>query len=57
MILPRPPPPLGEYTFNFFEAFTAATVIYVAVAMAANRVMAWVERRVAVPGYTAGGGR
>jgi len=48
---------LGEYTFNFFEAFTAATVIYVAVAMAANRVMAWVERRVAVPGYTAGGGR
>jgi glutamate/aspartate transport system permease protein len=48
---------LGEYTFSFFEAFTAATVIYVAVAMAANRVMAWVERRVAVPGYTAGGGR
>jgi glutamate/aspartate transport system permease protein len=48
---------LGEYTFNFFEAFTAATVIYVVVAMTVNRAMAWVERRVAVPGYIAGGGR
>ena len=46
---------IGEYTFNFFEAFTAATVIYIAIAMTANRVMAWVERRTAVPGYIAGG--
>ncbi|MGA8053638.1 MAG: amino acid ABC transporter permease [Burkholderiales bacterium] len=46
---------IGEYTFNFFEAFTAATIIYVAIAMSANRVMAWVERRVAVPGYIGGG--
>jgi glutamate/aspartate transport system permease protein len=46
---------IGEYTFNFFEAFSAATVIYIAVAMTANRVMAWVERRAAVPGYIAGG--
>jgi glutamate/aspartate transport system permease protein len=46
---------IGEYTFNFFEAFTAATIIYVVIAMTANRVMAWVERRVAVPGYIAGG--
>jgi glutamate/aspartate transport system permease protein len=42
---------LGEFTFNFFEAFSVATVIYIAIAMTANRVMAFVERRVAVPGY------
>jgi len=46
---------MGEYTFNFFEAFTAATVIYIVIAMTANRVMAVVERRTAVPGYIAGG--
>lgn len=46
---------IGEYTFNFFEAFTAATVIYVAIAMTANRVMALIERRVAVPGFIAAG--
>jgi glutamate/aspartate transport system permease protein len=46
---------IGEYTFNFFEAFTAATIIYIVIAMTANRVMAWVERRAAVPGYIAGG--
>jgi glutamate/aspartate transport system permease protein len=42
---------IGEYTFNFFEAFSAATAIYILIAMTANRVMAWVERRTAVPGY------
>ncbi len=46
---------MGEYTFNFFEAFSAATIIYIIIAMTANRVMAYVERRVAVPGYIAGG--
>jgi glutamate/aspartate transport system permease protein len=46
---------MGEYTFNFFEAFTAATLIYIVISMAANRVMALVERRTAVPGYIAGG--
>lgn len=48
---------LGEYTFNFFEAFTAATLIYITIAMTANRVMALVEKRVAVPGFIAGGGK
>ena len=48
---------LGEYTFNFFEAFTAATVIYLVIAMTANRVMAVIERRTAVPGYIAGRGK
>jgi glutamate/aspartate transport system permease protein len=48
---------LGEYTFNFFEAFTAATLVYITIAMTANRVMAVVERRVAVPGFIAAGGK
>ena len=48
---------LGEYTFNFFEAFTAATLIYIVIAMTANRVMAVIERRTAVPGYIAGGAK
>lgn len=48
---------MGEYTFNFFEAFTAATVIYIVVSMTANRVLAHVERRTAVPGFIAGSAR
>jgi glutamate/aspartate transport system permease protein len=48
---------MGEYTFHFFEAFTAATLVYVVIAMTANRVMAVVERRVAVPGMIVGGGK
>jgi glutamate/aspartate transport system permease protein len=47
---------LGEYTFSFFEAFTAATLVYVIISMSANRVMAVVERRVAVPGLITAGG-
>ena len=45
---------MGEMTFRYFEAFAAATLVYVTIAMTANRVMAWVERRVAVPGYISG---
>ena len=48
---------LGEYTFNFFEAFSAATVIYLVIAMTANRLMAVIERRAAVPGYITGGAK
>jgi glutamate/aspartate transport system permease protein len=47
---------IGEYTFSFFEAFTAATLVYVIISMSANRVMAVVERRVAVPGLITAGG-
>ncbi len=36
-------------------AFGAATVLYVAVAFSINRIMAWVERATAVPGYMGGG--
>ncbi|RZI39874.1 amino acid ABC transporter permease [Herbaspirillum sp. HC18] len=46
---------MGEMTFRYFEAFAAATLIYVVIAMTANRIMAFIERRVAVPGYIAGG--
>lgn len=46
---------MAETTFRYFEVFAAATVIYIVIAMSANRVMALIERRVAVPGYIAGG--
>ena len=46
---------MAEMTFRYFEAFTAATLIYMVIAMSANRVMAVIERRVAVPGYITGG--
>jgi glutamate/aspartate transport system permease protein len=46
---------MGENTFRYFEAFAAATLIYIVIAMTANRVMAYVEKRVAVPGYITGG--
>ncbi|MCX7141167.1 MAG: amino acid ABC transporter permease [Proteobacteria bacterium] len=46
---------MGEMTFRYFEAFAAATLVYVVIAMSANRVMALIERRVAVPGYITGG--
>ena len=38
-------------------SFTAATLIYIAISMTANRIMAFVEKKVAVPGYIAGGGK
>jgi glutamate/aspartate transport system permease protein len=46
---------MAEMTFRYYEAFAAATLIYMVIALAANRVMAFIERRVAVPGYITGG--
>jgi glutamate/aspartate transport system permease protein len=46
---------MGEYTFHFFEAFSAATLVYVVISLIANRVMAVIEHRVAVPGFIVGG--
>jgi glutamate/aspartate transport system permease protein len=46
---------MAEMTFRYFEAFAAATLIYMVIAFSANRVMAFIERRVAVPGYITGG--
>ena len=45
---------MGELTFRYFEAFATATFAYVIIAMFANRVMAFIERRVAIPGYISG---
>jgi glutamate/aspartate transport system permease protein len=46
---------MGELTFRYFEAFAAATLVYVVIAMLANRVMAYIERRIAIPGFISGG--
>lgn len=42
---------IAEYTFQGFEAFTAATVIYVCIALIATVVMQLLERRTRIPGY------
>lgn len=46
---------MGEMTFRYFEAFAAATVLYLLAAFAANRVMVAIEKRIAIPGRNAGG--
>lgn len=46
---------MGEMTFAFLEAYIAATVLYVIVAMSVNRVMTYIENKVSVPGYISGG--
>ena len=47
---------ISEYTFKTFEAFTAATLIYIVITMTVILLMRALERRVAVPGYIAQGG-
>ena len=47
---------MQEFTFQVFEAFTAATVIYILVTLIVVFVMRWVEKRVAVPGLISAGG-
>ena len=42
---------MQEFSFQVFEAFTAATIIYIAINMVVTFAMHLVERRVAVPGY------
>lgn len=46
---------MQEYTFQVFEAFAAATLIYLMVNLVVVQGMRWLERRVAVPGLIAGG--
>ncbi len=45
---------MQEYSFQTFEAFTAATLLYLILNLSITAVMRFVERRVAVPGYIAG---
>ena len=42
---------IAEYTFHSFEAYTAATVIYVLIALTATVVMTLLERHTRIPGY------
>ncbi len=51
---------MQEFSFQVFEAFTAATIIYILVNVLVVFLMRWIEKRVAVPGFissaTSGGG-
>jgi glutamate/aspartate transport system permease protein len=42
---------MQEFTFQVFEAFTAATVIYIVVNLITVNLMRWLEQRIAVPGF------
>jgi len=42
---------MQEFTFQVFEAFTAATVIYIVINIVVTVAMRLLERRLAVPGY------
>lgn len=42
---------IAEYTFQGFEAFTAATVIYVCIALIATILMQVLEKYTRIPGY------
>lgn len=45
---------ITEYTFQGFEAFTAATVIYILITMTVTAGMSVVERRSRMPGFITG---
>lgn len=50
---------MQEFSFQVFEAFTAATIIYIVVNVVVVFLMRWIEKRVAVPGFitsSSGGG-
>ena len=51
---------MQEFSFQVFEAFTAATLIYIALNIVVVLLMRWLERHFSVPGYIgparAGGG-
>lgn len=44
---------MGENTFQFFAAYCWATFLYIVISLAVNRIMAFLERRTAVPGFIA----
>ena len=45
---------MQEFSFQVFEAFTAATVLYLLVNIVVVIAMRFVERGLAVPGYITG---
>ena len=46
---------MQEMSFQVFEAFTAATVIYIVINIAVTYGMRWIERYAAVPGLIGAG--
>src|SRR5258707_6174047 len=42
---------MSEFSFQVFEAFTGATLIYIIINIVVVNGMRWLERRVAVPGF------
>jgi glutamate/aspartate transport system permease protein len=42
---------MQEFSFQVFEAFTAATIIYIMINIVVTFGMRWLERRSAVPGF------
>ena len=42
---------MNEYTFQGFEIFTVVTILYIGIALIANRGMDWIEDRLKLPGY------
>jgi glutamate/aspartate transport system permease protein len=47
---------MREFSFQTFEAYTAATLIYIMVTLVVVYGMRWVEKRVQVPGLISAGG-
>jgi glutamate/aspartate transport system permease protein len=47
---------MQEFSFQVFEAFTAATIIYILVNVVVVFLMRWIEKRVAVPGFISSSG-
>ncbi len=45
---------MQEFSFQVFEAFTAATVLYLLINIVVVTLMRLIERRVAIPGYITG---
>lgn len=46
---------ITEFTFQGFEAFTAATVIYIVITLTVTAVMTVVDERAKIPGFITGG--
>jgi glutamate/aspartate transport system permease protein len=45
---------MEEFSFQVFEAFTAATLMYLLINLIVVTAMRFLERRVAIPGYITG---
>lgn len=48
---------IAEYTFQGFEAFAAATVLYILIALVVTIIMGFFEGRIRIPGYIGSAGR